>query len=357
MIETIVAVVGAVSTLAGVAIGIAGYRSQAALVRLQTAQLRQQSEDAERARRLAEAAERRAQAAEHRAVEAGRQRAAQEEGADRARERQLLLVHARHFTVEADGGAVRAGHRGRFPVTDVRVYWRGTDITPGGLGLDLSGPTEFGPEDPRAATVVAAVPGLSDGARPAFADIHVDFTDVQGRRWRRRGNGALLLRGADGAWDSAPTAWLDEEAARTVDPRPSGPESEGYPVPHRPQPGRPVPHRPQPGRPAPRPPQQTPWVPAQPEPGTAPVVGLPAPVTAPPYGRVPLPDERPLRKRMRNPRQDLEPSPAARASAPPPVRQEWAQPVAPEHLRSLTVPLLALLGVGLGLVCLVILAF
>ncbi|OKK11888.1 hypothetical protein AMK16_32505 [Streptomyces sp. CB00455] len=330
MIETIVAVVGAVSTLAGVGIGVAGYRSQAALLRLQAAQLQRQTEDAERAQRLAEAAERRAQAAERRAVEAGQQRVAQEENADRARERRLLLAHARHFTVEAERNAVRVGYRGRFPVTDVRVYWRGTDITPGGLGLGLSVPSDLAPYDPRAGILVAPVPGLPDGTRPAFADIHVDFTDVHDRRWRRRGNGALLLRGGNGEWDPAPTSWLEDDPAQPWDPRSVGHQPQGWPQ-------RQLPPLPWPAA-----------VPGLPEPGTAPITGLPDGRPRPTYGDTPLSSDRLLRAQ-----------PKTKASRPAERQGQWytAQPVAPEHPRPPMLPVLAVLGIGLGVICLLFLAF
>ncbi|MFJ9523499.1 hypothetical protein ACIRPK_35365 [Kitasatospora sp. NPDC101801] len=324
VIETIVAVVGAVSTLAGVGIGVAGYRSQVALLRLQAAQLQRQTEDAERAQRLAEAAERRAQAAERRAVEAGQQRVAQEGNTGRARERRLLLAHARHFTVEAERNVVRAGYRGRFPVTDVRVYWRETDITPG--GLDLSVPPDLASYDPRAGTLVAPVPGLPDGTRPAFADIHVDFTDVHDRRWRRRGNGALLLRGGNGEWDPAPTTWLDDDPAQPWD----GHQSQGWPQPQLPP---------------------LPWpaaVPALPEPGTAPITGLPDSRPRPTYGDILLPSDRLLRAQPK--------TKACRAAE----RQgQWytARPVVPEQPRARVLSVLAVLGIGLGVICLLFLAF
>ncbi|GAA3024435.1 hypothetical protein GCM10020229_39640 [Kitasatospora albolonga] len=205
MIETIVAVVGAFSTLAGVGIGVAGYRSQAALVKLQGEQLRRQIEDSERARRSAEAAERRAEEAERRAELAGRQRAEQEEQAERRRERQQLLMSARDFTVEPVGNAVRAAYRGRHPVTEVRLYWRDTEITPGGRALDLY----LSSDTPSTGEAVVPVPGMPEGTRAQLAEIHAEYTDVQGRRWRRRGDGGLLLRGADGRWSAEPTVWLD----------------------------------------------------------------------------------------------------------------------------------------------------
>ncbi|MGW2539950.1 hypothetical protein ACWC5I_03545 [Kitasatospora sp. NPDC001574] len=195
MIETIVAVVGALSALAGIGVGIAGYRNQAA-------QLRRQIVEAELARRVAVAAE-------DRASQDARRRAAQEEEEHQRNERLALIMHARCLRLWADGSIVRAAYDGRFPVTDVRVFWRDTEITPGGQGFDLyhlPGARSDGAVD----TVLAPVPGLPEGQTVYLSDIHADFTDMNGRRWRRRGNGALLQQVDGDHWDSSPTAWTEE---------------------------------------------------------------------------------------------------------------------------------------------------
>ncbi|MFI5531944.1 hypothetical protein ACIA8O_25770 [Kitasatospora sp. NPDC051853] len=311
MIETIVAVVGAFSTLAGVGIGVAGYRSQAALVRLQGEQLRRQIEDSERAQRSAESAERRAEAAEHRAREAerraeqaARQRTEQEERAERWRERQQLLVHARGFTVEAAGQAVRVAYRGAHPVTEVRLYWRGTEITPGGRGLDLYA----APGAPSAAEATASVPGMPEGDPVQLADILAEFTDIHRRRWRRRGDGTLLLRDTDGQWSSEPTAWLDDVPAL---PRPAWLDD--------------VPALPHPAWPPTPTPQGTPW--------GRPQVGDPMPQVRPYPAAAPYP---------------AGPKPLLEHDAPRPrdVRSaRWWRPV------------LSLAGIGIGVACLLLLAF
>lgn len=331
MIETIVAVVGAFSTLAGVGVGVAGYRSQAAQLRLQAAQLERQIAEAERARLLAVAAEQRAASAEERAAQDAQRQIDREERADRRRQRLALIEHARGLTVvPGDGNNVRVVYSGRLPVTDVRIFWWTSEITPDGQSIDLHYPPGVRESNGTGVTVLAPVPGLPEGTRVRLSDIHVDFTDVHGRRWRRRGNGALLQQVDNDRWDPAPTAWLDEAEGNTP------PEYQAYPQP-----------QPQP---------QPPWTAAGDE------WPLPAP-----SGAYPQPQPRPwFVPAEQRPRPQSGPKPEtvagrlrARRRTEPVVQR---RPQEKDDTRSATLwtrrpgPILALALLGIGIACLTYLA-
>ncbi|MFI6445625.1 hypothetical protein [Kitasatospora sp. NPDC050543] len=364
MIETIVAVVGAFSTLAGVGVGVAGYRSQAAQLRLQAAQLERQIAEAERARLLAVAAEQRAASAEERAAQDAQRQIDREERADRRRQRLALIEHARGLTVvPGDGNNVRVVYSGRLPVTDVRIFWWTSEITPDGQSIDLHYPPGVRESNGTGVTVLAPVPGLPEGTRVRLSDIHVDFTDVHGRRWRRRGNGALLQQVDNDHWDPAPTAWLDEAEGNTP------PEYQAYPYPQ-PQP-QPQPQSQSPwtaagdesplpapsgAYPQPQPQSQSPWTAAGDE------WPLPAP-----SGAYPQPQPRPwFVPAEQRPRPQSGPKPETVAGRlrtrrrPEPVVQR--RPQEKDDTRSATLwtrrpgPILALALLGIGIACLTYLA-
>ncbi|MGW4893448.1 hypothetical protein ACWEQL_14465 [Kitasatospora sp. NPDC004240] len=260
MVETIVALIGAVCTVLGLGISVATYRQQSVYAR-------RTEERAARAERLADEAR------------------ARSERESARREQELQTSQAQLIHLESWGTAVVVINLGRLPVTAVRLFWRQYDITPGGRDLDLQGrPSPYGSsghdegEDTGTGTgtgtgteahsaggrwtnrLLVRVPDLAPEDKPLrLADLSVEFTDVGQRRWRKFGTGALyrttLVSGAPPVWThvpygppaAAPAPWGASPPAQT----PSNP------TPAAPTPSNPAPPTPAPA-PAPAPANPTP---------------------------------------------------------------------------------------------------
>ena len=206
VLESVVTVIGAITTVCGLVIGYRGQAEQARQAREQAA--RAERWEAEAAVRAARAEQREAEAAARAALRAEEERAWRA-AAERNRREWAEEEQARSLSVRVVGGVVEVVNFGRTAVTDLRVFRRQEEITPQLQGLDLMAAL------PRASlhedgfdVARVPVPGEPDGTT-RLGDVHAEFTDVEGRRWKLSATGMLFraTRHADGpaGWTACPS--------------------------------------------------------------------------------------------------------------------------------------------------------
>ncbi|MFJ4793903.1 hypothetical protein [Kitasatospora purpeofusca] len=204
MMETVVAVVGIISTLSGIAMSIATWRREG------RAFAAAEAREAAREEREAAREELRLQAAARReAEEAQRRRVIADQAAWIAwRGRHNVTDATSALTIDVDyWGAqaeVEVRNGGRRSVDDLRIFYRGTDVTPGGDGLGLRGIGQAGGDDSPSQdwSVRATLPVASSNV--AFGELHIEFTDADGRTWRSYDSGKLEEQHPSGRWLSVP---------------------------------------------------------------------------------------------------------------------------------------------------------
>ncbi|MFB7380217.1 hypothetical protein ACFC6U_19345 [Kitasatospora purpeofusca] len=221
VMETVVAVVGILSTLSGIGMSIATWRTQVAQTRISAqvaAQDRQRLDAQARADRLAEGAyeyaqrQRTAAAGEGSVAGRGEGRTGAEELAQRA----AALVR-----VTLSEGQVKVTNRADLPVTGLRIFVRAEDVTGSDEGLDLRGAFLVGIMNGglRWSLDHVAVPvPATASADLRLVEIHVEFVDADGNTWRRRASGSLFQLDQAGAWQPVPVIfsgmpYIDDDPA------------------------------------------------------------------------------------------------------------------------------------------------
>ncbi|MFB7675799.1 hypothetical protein ACFC26_30770 [Kitasatospora purpeofusca] len=219
MMETVVAVVGIVSTLSGIAMSIATWRTQVHQTRIS-----------------AQVADREAQRLDdeimfNRLVTNASRGLPMEQG---FAQKAAALIQVTLSTAE-----VRVANLSALPVTGLRIFVRGTEITGSENGLDL---TEGRARDiggsPRWIPGVVTIP-VPPTEQPdvRLVEAHAEFVDADGNSWRRLASGSLFQLDPDGTWQPVSVASSSIPAAAGDAPPTPG---YNYPAPTAPSPGEEV---------------------------------------------------------------------------------------------------------------------
>ncbi|WP_151482805.1 hypothetical protein [Streptomyces albicerus] len=180
MLEAVVAVVGTVVGVAGLATSYAGHRHsvrEAARVALLTRSVE------ERERQLAKEAERRAEVVQASLVQV------------------VMGSRPSPLAEQWVSHSIRATNGSDQPVRDVTLRYDGRPL-PANLA---NGPLPAGRLLHAGESVSAALPASDVGPGPADPALGVvEFTDAAGVRWRRSTLGILERQYADGSWDAQP---------------------------------------------------------------------------------------------------------------------------------------------------------